>query len=121
MIAKAVANMAGFAFLPADISELVHSGVGESEHALTALFRQAAAAAPCVLFLDELQAVFAGSDDDESSSSGRMLMRQLALEMDRLHYDYPDVFVLGATNALEMLDAALLRPGRFDHVVAAPP
>jgi SpoVK/Ycf46/Vps4 family AAA+-type ATPase len=68
----------GVSFIPLDISEIVQSGVGDSERILAAAFAKAAAASPCMLFLDELQAVFGKpDDDDDSSSSSSQLLSQV--------------------------------------------
>lgn len=89
----------GVGFIPLDISEIVQSGVGDSERILASVFAKAAAASPCMLFLDELQAVFARPDDDDGSSSASQLLSQLVLEMDALKHAR-GVFVLAATNVI---------------------
>ncbi|EKX50084.1 transitional endoplasmic reticulum ATPase C [Guillardia theta CCMP2712] len=123
---------AGLAFIAADVAQLVKSGIGESERQLVEMFQvplcsvkhtqsereqRACEAAPCMLFLDELQAAFARPDNEENDGTGsRQLASQLKLEMDALQAK-PEVYVMGATNAVHMLDPDLLRPGRFDHVI----
>jgi len=117
LLAKSMSAQAGLAFIAADVAQLVKSGIGESERQLVEIFQRASEAAPCMLFLDELQAAFARPESEENDGTGsRQLASQLKLEMDALQ-SKPEVYVMGATNAVHMLDPDLLRPGRFDHVI----
>jgi len=103
-----------------DIAELVRGAIGESEAALAELFQRAQDAAPCIIFLDELQAAFATADDEAGGGGGGQLVSQLKLQLDSLarrDKAAPAVYVIGATNEVGMLDDDVLRPGRFDRVI----
>lgn len=105
-------------FAHIDAAELVRSTVGDSERRLAAAFARARQCAPCVLFIDELEALFGARDD--TGSAMRKLVSQLLVEFDALTPDVA-VLVIGATNRARRVDTALLRPGRFDHLVFVPP
>lgn len=100
--------------LQVTIPDLIKSEVGASETYLSATFRQAAQAAPCVLFFDEFQAMFGTRE----SSSSNTLVVQLLNEIDM---SPPGVVILAATNRPDLIDPSLMRPGRFDQVVFVPP
>jgi len=98
--------------------------VGASEEAIVNLFQQARDKSPCVIFLDEIQAIF--GDRATSGRLGSSMIAQLMMEMDSLTPTFGDresdmmagrVVVLAATNRLDLIDPALLRPGRFDKIV----
>jgi SpoVK/Ycf46/Vps4 family AAA+-type ATPase len=124
LIAKAVASYAGTAFIAASITSLMKGDVGASEEAIVNLFQQARDKSPCVIFLDEIQAIF--GDRATSGRLGSSMIAQLMMEMDSLTPTFGDresdmmagrVVVLAATNRLDLIDPALLRPGRFDKIV----
>jgi len=129
LLAKAAATALGARFLALSIPAILRAGVGESERALAAAFNLARAAAPAVLFMDELQALFVsrsgsgggGGGGDEGARWAASLTSQLLLCLDRALADSERgaarVTVLAATNIPEVLDAALLRAGRFDRIV----
>jgi SpoVK/Ycf46/Vps4 family AAA+-type ATPase len=130
LLAKAVATAMGGRFINLSIPSILRSGVGDSERALAAAFDAAVLAAPSVVFLDEFQALFVNRDSgdsggDESSRMAAMLTSQLLLSLDALRTRQaaltrplpPPVLVLAATNVPEVVDTALLRPGRFERVV----
>ena len=100
--------------------------VGESEHRLRELFRNARALGPSLIFFDELEALFAkremGSGADASNGAQERLLSALLNEMDGIGTDrsVDRVVVLGATNRPDMVDDALLRPGRFDRIIHVP-
>jgi transitional endoplasmic reticulum ATPase len=120
LIAKAVANESGVNVISVKGPELMSRFVGESEAGVREVFHKARQAAPCIIFLDEVDAVVparsAGTSD--SHVSERVLSQFLA-EMDGLE-ELKGVFVLGATNRADLIDAAMLRPGRFDEVIELP-
>ncbi|MCG6939864.1 MAG: CDC48 family AAA ATPase [Thiohalocapsa sp.] len=120
LIAKAVANESGVNVISVKGPELMSRFVGESEAGVREVFHKARQAAPCIIFLDEVDAVVpsrsAGTSD--SHVSERVLSQFLA-EMDGLE-ELKGVFVLGATNRADLIDAAMLRPGRFDEVIGLP-
>lgn len=118
LLAKATATEARMAFVCVSIPDVVKSYVGDSERALHALFQAARRSAPCVLFIDEIQAVFRARSSDAAASVG--LISALLMAMDSLARD--GVFLLGATNRPQDVDPSFLRPGRFDRLVyVAPP
>jgi len=120
LIAKAVANESQVNFISVKGPELISKYVGESEKGVREVFRKARHAAPCIVFFDEIDAMIptrsAGSSD--SHVSERVLSQFLA-ELDGIE-ELKGVLVLGATNRLDMLDPAVLRPGRFDEIFEIP-
>ncbi|MDX1614467.1 MAG: ATP-binding protein [Candidatus Promineifilaceae bacterium] len=120
MLARATAGECKLPFLNVRIEEILDPYMGVSERNLHAAFTQARAQAPCVLFLDELDAV-AYSRRKRVTGVGRSLVDQLLQELDAIGADNQQVLILAATNAPWDLDDALLRPGRFDRRVFVPP
>ena len=121
LIAKAVAHQTNATFIRLAGSELVQKYIGEGARLVRELFQMARAKAPTILFVDELDAI--GASRYEASTSGdrevqRTLM-QLLSEMDGFS-PRGDVKIIGATNRPDMLDTALLRPGRFDRIIEIP-
>ncbi|XP_076005308.1 ATPase family gene 2 protein homolog A isoform X2 [Genypterus blacodes] len=120
MIAKALANESGLNFLAVKGPELLSKYVGESERAVREVFRKARAVAPSIVFFDEIDAL--ASDRGSSAGSGGVgdrVLAQLLTEMDGIE-QLRDVTVLAATNRPDMIDKALMRPGRLDRVVYVP-
>jgi AAA family ATPase len=119
MTAQAVANTYGLNFIAVKGAELISMYVGESERAVREIFRKARAAAPSIIFFDEIDAI--GSTRESGSSSGLHVLTTLLNEMDGFE-TLKSVQVLAATNQPESLDPAIMRPGRFDaHVYLGPP
>lgn len=120
LIAKAVATECGLAFLSVKGPELLNMYVGESERNVRQVFAKARAAAPCVIFMDELDSL-APRRGMGSDSGGVMdrIVSQLLAELDGAGSGAgsPLVFVIGATNRPDLLDSSLLRPGRFDRLL----
>src|ERR671932_535800 len=125
LLARAVAGEAGVPFFSISASEFVEAIVGIGASRVRDLFKQAKDAAPAIVFIDELDAIgrsraagaspFSGGNDEREQT-----LNQILTEMDG--FESTDaVIVLGATNRPEVLDAALLRPGRFDRRVTVPP
>jgi len=114
LLAKAVASQARANFIAVNGSELLSRWVGASEQAVRELFRKARQAAPCVVFIDEIDtlAPARGYFQGDSGVSDRVV-GQLLTELDGLQ-DCPNVLLIGATNRPEALDTALLRAGRLD-------
>jgi transitional endoplasmic reticulum ATPase len=100
--------------------EFLSKWVGESEKAVRELFRKARMAAPCIIFIDELDAV-AGlrGGYDEGTHVTERVVNSLLTELDGLQ-NLKNVVVLAATNRPDLLDSALLRPGRFDKIIQLP-
>jgi transitional endoplasmic reticulum ATPase len=114
LIAKALATEAGVNFVSVKGPELLSMYVGESERSLRDLFRKARQAAPCIIFFDEIDALAAArSGGGADSGVGARMLSQLLTELDGIE-ELKGVFVLAATNRPDLLDPALLRPGRFD-------
>ena len=120
MIAKAVATTSEANFISVKGPELLSKWVGESEKGVREIFRKARQAAPCIVFFDELDAVAPrrGGSDGDSHVTERVISQMLT-EMDGLE-DLRGVVVIGATNRPDMIDEALLRPGRFDRLLEVP-
>lgn len=119
LLARAVACESGALFLSVSGPELITKWHGESEERLRELFRQAREGQPAVIFFDELDAVAQARSADESLRLDSRFTAQLLTLMDGVH-DLGQVFILGATNRIDLLDSALLRPGRFDIIVEVP-
>ncbi|NXL53313.1 PEX6 factor, partial [Podilymbus podiceps] len=117
LLAKAVATTCTMTFLSVKGPELINMYVGQSEENVRNVFARARAAAPCIIFFDELDSL-APSRGWSGDSGGVMdrVVSQLLAELDGLH-STREVFVIGATNRPDLLDPALLRPGRFDKLV----
>ncbi|XP_064302596.1 peroxisome biogenesis factor 6 isoform X1 [Phalacrocorax carbo] len=117
LLAKAVATTCAMTFLSVKGPELINMYVGQSEENVRNVFARARAAAPCIIFFDELDSL-APSRGRSGDSGGVMdrVVSQLLAELDGLH-STGEVFVIGATNRPDLLDPALLRPGRFDKLV----
>ncbi|NXU11669.1 SPAT5 protein, partial [Pardalotus punctatus] len=120
MIAKALANESGLNFLAVKGPELMHKYVGESERAVREIFRKARAVSPSILFFDEIDAlaVERGNSLGAGNVADRVLA-QLLTEMDGIE-QLKDVTILAATNRPDMIDKALLRPGRIDRIIYVP-
>ena len=123
LLAKAIAGEANVPFLSCSASQFVELFVGLGASRIRTLFENAKKSSPCILFIDEIDSIGkkrgsslnAGGGNDEREQT----LNQLLTEMDGFN-DYPGVIVIGATNRLELLDDALLRPGRFDRKVYVP-
>ncbi|NXT50668.1 NVL protein, partial [Pluvianellus socialis] len=121
LLAKAVANESGLNFISVKGPELLNMYVGESERAVRQVFQRARNSAPCVIFFDEVDALCPRRSDHESGASVRVV-NQLLTEMDGLE-NRQQVFIMAATNRPDIIDPAILRPGRLDKTlyVGLPP
>ncbi|KAF0301623.1 Spermatogenesis-associated protein 5 [Amphibalanus amphitrite] len=119
MIAKALATESGLNFISIKGPELFSKWVGESERAVREVFRRARQSAPAVVFFDELDALAVRRGDSGASSVAERVLAQLLTEIDGVSA-LRDVTVVAATNRPDLIDPALLRPGRLDHVVHVP-
>jgi transitional endoplasmic reticulum ATPase len=120
LLARATAGECGLPFSNVRIEEVLDPYFGVSESKLHDAFVQARSFSPCVLFLDELDAI-AFARRKHSGSVGRTLVDQLLQELDAIGADNENVLVLAATNAPWDVDEAIKRPGRFDRVLFVPP
>merc|ERR1712061_476026 len=121
LLAKAVAIECSSNFVSIKGPELLTMWFGESEANVREVFDKARAAAPCVLFFDELDSIGTarGSGGGEAGGAGDRVMNQLLTEIDGVGVK-KNVFFIGATNRPELLDEALLRPGRLDQLIYIP-
>ncbi|MFX1518606.1 MAG: CDC48 family AAA ATPase [Promethearchaeota archaeon] len=120
LLAKAVANESEANFIAIKGPEVLSKWVGESERAVREIFRKARQAAPAIIFFDELDAItpHRGMGFGDSHVTERVIS-QILTELDGL-VELENVVVLGATNRPDIIDAALLRPGRFDRLIYVP-
>jgi transitional endoplasmic reticulum ATPase len=120
LIAKALAKMTESNFISIKGPELLSKWVGESEKGVREIFRKARQAAPCIIFLDEVDALVPrrGSSDSGSHVT-ESVVSQILTEIDGLE-ELHNVLIIGATNRLDIVDEALLRPGRFDRIIEVP-
>ena len=118
LIAKAVAHNAHAQFIRMSGSELVHKYIGEGAQLVRELFMMAHEKAPSIVFIDEIDAIGSTRSNDGTSGSAEVqrTMMQLLAEMDGFN-NRGNVRIMAATNRVDMLDAALLRPGRFDRII----
>ncbi|XP_071384569.1 nuclear valosin-containing protein-like [Centroberyx affinis] len=121
LLAKAVANESGLNFISVKGPELLNMYVGESERAVRQVFQRGRNSAPCVIFFDEIDALCPRRSGSESGASVRVV-NQLLTEMDGLE-TRRQVFIMAATNRPDIIDPAILRPGRLDKTlyVGLPP
>ncbi len=120
LIAKALAKMTESNFISIKGRELLSKWVGESEKGVREIFRKARQAAPCIIFLDEVDALVPrrGSGGSDSHVTENVVS-QILTEIDGLE-ELNNVLIIGATNRLDIVDEALLRPGRFDRIIKVP-
>jgi len=121
MLAKAVATESEANFISIKGPEVLSKWVGESEKAVRDIFKKARQVAPCIVFFDEVDAIASRRGGDDGARVGERVVNQILSEIDGLE-ELTDVVVLAATNRPELVDPALLRPGRFDrHILTTPP
>ncbi len=121
MLAKAVANQTDASFIKMAGSELVHKFIGEGAKLVRDLFEVARENEPAVIFIDEIDAIAAKRTDSKTSGDAEVqrTMMQLLSEMDGFD-ERGEVRLIAATNRFDMLDEAILRPGRFDRLIEVP-
>jgi transitional endoplasmic reticulum ATPase len=119
-LARATAGEVQAGFLAVGISDVLDMWIGQSERNLHAIFDQARANRPCVLFFDEVDALGANRTD-MLKSGGRQIINQFLSELDGVTSANEGVLILAATNAPWHLDPAFRRPGRFDRILFVPP
>ncbi|MEV6219481.1 ATP-binding protein [Nocardia sp. NPDC051833] len=116
-LASAVAGELGANFYPIEITDILDIYTGASERNVHSIFEMARRNAPCVLFLDEVDALGHKRSQMHGSSTMRTVVNQLLTELDSATHSNEGVFVLGATNHPWDVDVALRRPGRFDRMI----
>lgn len=119
LIAKAVAKMTESNFISVKGPELLSKWVGESEKGVREIFRKARQAAPCIIFFDEIDSLVPRRSGADSSHVSENVVSQILTEIDGLE-ELHNVLIIGATNRLDIVDEALLRPGRFDRIIEVP-
>ncbi len=120
LLAKAVATESEANFISVKGPEFLSKWVGESEKAVRETFRKARQAAPCVIFFDEIDAIAPARGGAADSHVTERVISQMLTELDGLE-ELRDVIVIAATNRPDIIDPALLRPGRFDRLIYIPP
>jgi transitional endoplasmic reticulum ATPase len=116
LLAKAVATESEANFISVKGPELLSKWVGESEKGIREIFRKARQASPCVVFFDEIDSIAPIRGMEGVHASTERMMSQLLTEMDGIQ-EMQGVVIIAATNRIDMIDNALLRPGRFDKIV----
>jgi len=119
MLAKAVATESEANFINVKGPEFLSKWVGESEKAVRETFRKARTAAPCIIFLDEIDSIAPTRGGEADGHVTERVISQMLAEMDGLE-SLHNVVIIAATNRPDMIDPALLRPGRFDRLVKIP-
>jgi transitional endoplasmic reticulum ATPase len=112
LMAKAIASLSNANFISVKGPELLSKWVGESEKGLREIFKKAKQASPCVIFFDEIDSIMPVRGRGSDSNITERLICQMLTEIDGVE-ELNGVLIIGATNRLEMIDPALLRPGRF--------
>ncbi|KAG8860855.1 AAA+-type ATPase [Tulasnella sp. 330] len=120
MIAKALATESGVNFVAVKGAELINKYVGESERAVRDIFRKARGASPSIIFFDEIDALAVSRDADSGSGAHDGVLTSLLNEMDGIQ-ELVGVTVVAATNRPDVLDSALMRPGRLDRILYVGP
>jgi len=120
LLAKAVATESNANFIAVRGPEILSKWFGESERAIREIFKKARMAAPCVIFFDEIDAIAPARGLRVDSGATDRIVNQLLAEMDGIA-PLKNVVVIAATNRPDIMDPALLRPGRFDRIVYVPP
>ncbi|HHL41883.1 MAG TPA: AAA family ATPase, partial [Candidatus Bathyarchaeota archaeon] len=119
LIAKAVATESEVNFISVKGPELLSKWVGESERGVREVFRKARQAAPCIVFFDEVDSIVPPRGRDLGSNVTERVVSQILTELDGLE-SLKDVVVIAATNRPDMVDPALMRPGRIDRILYIP-
>ena len=116
LLAKAVASESEANFILVKGPELLSKWVGESEKAVREVFKKARQTSPTIIFFDEIDSLVPRRNAGSDNHVADRVVNQLLTELDGLE-DMHDIVIIGATNRPDMLDTALLRPGRFDRIV----
>jgi proteasome-associated ATPase len=119
LIAKAVATENDMTFFNIKIADVLSKWVGESENMIKAIFKKARECAPSIVFFDEFDAIGTTRGQQDTAGVHKNIIAQILSEMDGVEA-LNDVFILAATNRPDMIDPALMRPGRFDEVIEIP-
>lgn len=120
LLARAIAKEAEVNFIAISGPELLSKYIGESEHGIREVFKKARQAAPCILFFDEIESLVPKRGNAMGDQVTERVVTQFLTEMDGIE-ELKGVMVLGSTNRPDLIDPAILRPGRFDFVLELPP
>lgn len=116
LMAKALATENDMTFFNVSVADIMSKWVGESENMIKALFRKARETSPSIIFFDEFDALGTTRGQQDSAGVQKNIIAQILGELDGIE-ELHDVYIMGATNRPDMIDPALLRPGRFDEVI----
>eukprot|EP01001_Neometanema_parovale_P008517 NODE_4790_length_1017_cov_29.230425_g4585_i0.p1 GENE.NODE_4790_length_1017_cov_29.230425_g4585_i0~~NODE_4790_length_1017_cov_29.230425_g4585_i0.p1 ORF type:complete len:257 (-),score=47.69 NODE_4790_length_1017_cov_29.230425_g4585_i0:67-837(-) len=119
LVAKAIANESGANFISIKGPELLNKYMGETERAVRTVFSRAAASSPCILFFDELDALAPKRGNESGNQAAERVVNQLLVELDGVN-SRAGVYVIAASNRVDMIDPAMLRPGRLDKLLYVP-
>ncbi len=119
LVAKALANESGVNFISVKGPELMSKYIGESERGVREVFRKAKQASPCIIFFDEFESLVPERGPSSDSQVTERVISQFLTELDGLE-ELKGVLVLAATNRRDLIDPAILRPGRFDFILGFP-
>jgi len=119
LLAKAVANESEANFISVKGPELLSKWVGESEKAVREIFKKASQTSPTIIFFDEIDSIAPRRGMSSDSNVTERVVNQLLTEIDGLE-GMQDIVIIGATNRPDIMDTALLRPGRFDRIILCP-
>ena len=119
LLAKAAANESEANFILVNGPELLNKFVGESEKGVRKIFEKARQASPCIIFFDEIDSIASRRGRTTDNGVTERMVNQILTEIDGLQ-ELNDVIVIGATNRPDIIDPALLRPGRFDRIILTP-
>lgn len=120
LLAKAVATESEANFISIRGPEIFNKYVGESEKAVREVFKKARQTAPCIIFFDEIDAMISSRSTLDETGVSKRIVNQFLAELDGMS-TLQNVLVIGATNRADIMDPAVLRPGRFDAVLFVPP
>ncbi|TFF98507.1 MAG: AAA family ATPase [Promethearchaeota archaeon] len=116
LLAKAIANESECNFISIKGPEIFSKWVGESEKAIREIFRKARQAAPSIIYFDEIDAISSGRGSSETTHTFASIVNQILVEMDGIE-NRKGIITIGSTNRPDIVDPALLRPGRFDRLI----
>lgn len=119
LMTKALSGEMGMTLIVVDPPSLLSKWVGETEKGLREVFKRAKQTSPCILLLDEIEAIAQARSAEYSSDVSQRVVSQLFRELDELHGSL-GVFVIAATNRIDLVEPALLRAGRFDYIIEFP-
>ena len=118
-MARALSGQTGMTLIVVDPPTLLSKWVGETEKGLREVFKRAKQASPCILLIDEIEAMAPARTAEDAGEVSQRIVSQLFRELDELHGSL-GVLVVAATNRIDLMEPALLRAGRFDYIIDFP-